>query len=465
MKRRLSINPVTRANGVLSLEVDLEDHAVVDARSIGPIFRGFEVLLKGRDPRDAPYFTERVCGICSAAHGIAACLALENAAGVTIPPNGQLVRNLVLGADFLQSHIRHFYLLALPDYFAGPDVPPFRPRSFQDLRFGREAELRLTEHYVQAIAASRRAHQVVGMLGGKAPFPHSLVPGGASISPTAHLVTEVRSVLREVRGFIEGIYLDDLELLKVTYPDYFELGTGPLDLLVFRLFPLLPGGALWDSGAVLDGRPEAVVEAEIAEDVTRAFFAQAAGGHPSQGHTYPDPGKENSYTWVKAPRYRGRAMECGPLARAWLSGDRTRGPSVMARLEARAREALQVARAMEDWLDQLVPGDPVTLPITVPRNASASGLAGAQRGALGHWMRIEGGRIASYQIITPSAWNFSPRDSQGQPGPVERALMGTRVENPEEPVELGRIVRSFDPCVSCAVHVTRAGGQAQVLKL
>jgi hydrogenase large subunit len=326
MTRKLAINPVTRTNGVYSLEAEVDGGVVVDARSIGPVFRGFEVLLQGRHPLDAPYFTERVCGICSSAHGTAASLALEAAAEAVPPPNGLWVRNLIQGGDFLQNHIRHFYLLALPDYWAGPDVAPLRPHAGQDLRFGRAAEERLTRGYTGALAASRRAHQFAAMIGGKAPFPHGLMPGGATVSPHAQLLVELAAVLKDIRAFIDDHMLPDLELLLATYPEYRTVGTGPADFISYDLFRQPGAAPVFAAGTVVDGRPEPLNQHEIAEDIQHAYFAGTGSHHPAGGQTHPDPAKPGAYSWVKAPRYRGRPMECGPVARAYRPGGA--GPSV-----------------------------------------------------------------------------------------------------------------------------------------
>jgi hydrogenase large subunit len=128
--------------------------------------------------------------------------------------------------------------------------------------------------------------------------------------------------------------------------------------------------------------------------------------------------------------------------------------SVLGRHLARAIEAKVVADAMADWVLELVPGGEVFAPYELPVEGEGAGLIGAPRGALGHWVRLEGGRIAHYQCVVPTTWNASPKDDQGRPGPMEEALTGTPVRDPENPFEVVRVVRSFDPCLACAVHVT-----------
>ncbi|MBM4028651.1 MAG: nickel-dependent hydrogenase large subunit, partial [Planctomycetes bacterium] len=162
--------------------------------------------------------------------------------------------------------------------------------------------------------------------------------------------------------------------------------------------------------------------------------------------------KSNAYSWLKAPRYSGRPCEVGPLARMWINGEYAHGVSVMDRHLARAQEALKIAQAAQRWLEELVPDGPVYTPPVIPAMATGMGLTEAPRGALGHWLGISGGRISQYQVITPTTWNASPRDNKGILGPMEEALLGTPVQNPEKPIEVMRVIHSFDPCLDCAVH-------------
>jgi hydrogenase large subunit len=167
----------------------------------------------------------------------------------------------------------------------------------------------------------------------------------------------------------------------------------------------------------------------------------------------PNPAKPDGYSYNKAPRYRGLALEGGPLAQLWIRGNYQRGVSVMDRLIARALLSREVAALMHKWLTVLKPGQSVFKSYRLPDTGTGVGLTGAMRGPLGHWLKVDGGRIKHYQIVTPTAWNFSPHDDDGRPGPTEEALLGTPVADPEFPVEIGRIIRSFDPCMACAAHV------------
>ncbi|MEW5761690.1 MAG: nickel-dependent hydrogenase large subunit [Bacillota bacterium] len=460
MRRTVIIDPVTRANNQGRIEVVIEGGRVVDCRSSCFFFRGFEVMLEGRDPRDAPYFTERICGICSAAHATAAAFALENLAGVRPPRNGNILRNLILAADTLQNHIRHFYVLAVPDYVAMPEKPPFTPRYRRGYRLPAGVNARMIEHYFAALDVSRAAHEMVTALGGKAPFGHGIVAGGATVPPDAAVVLELRSRLGKIREFVRGKMLPDAHAIAEAYPEYFELGKRSVRLLQFGLFPADPERREFHfPGMVVEeDRSREVDAASITEHVRHAYFEEnGAPRAPGFARPEPRPGKPGGHSWIKAPRYEGKAFEGGPLARLWITGRYRRGVSAMDRILARAYETDLLCNLMEQWLEELEPDRPVFIPFEVPKEGEGLGLTGSMRGNLLHFMRVERGRISRYDIITPSAWHFSPRDDLGRPGPVEEALLGTPVETPEEPVEVGRIVRSFDPCYACATHVMVGG--------
>jgi hydrogenase large subunit len=249
------------------------------------------------------------------------------------------------------------------------------------------------------------------------------------------------------------------------------VGRGPGNLLSLGVFGSGPGGdtnPLLRRGQVLAGATTAqtVNTRAIAEQVTCSWYDDGTQNlKPSTGVTTPLYPKNNAYSWLKAPRYNGRPYEVGPLARMWISGDYTRGISVMDRHAARAQEASKIARAMTGWLDQLDGAGPVHAACTVPQAATGEGLTEAPRGALGHWLRIGGSRISGYQIVTPTCWNASPRDASGIRGPMEEALVGTPILDASEPVEVLRVIHSFDPCLSCAVHVTRPGRAAALTVL
>ncbi|HIE12827.1 MAG TPA: hyaluronate lyase [Desulfotomaculum sp.] len=456
MSRQIIIDPITRTSSRGHVEVTIEQGKVVAARLSTLFFRGFEIMLRGRDPRDAPYLTQRICGICAAGHATAAAYALEDLAGVRPPRNGHLLRNLILTADTLQNHIRHFYLFAMPDFVRGPERSPFIPRYRHGYRLAPKIETRLMEHYFEAVKVSRIAHEFLAALGGKAPFVHGILPGGATVPPDGALVLDLRAKLDTIGRFIKEKMVSDLQTVSEAYREYYKFGRRPLRILVHGFLPVDPERKRFHfpTGVVEEDGTKELDASAIAEHLRHAYFKEDAGPQPAgQQETTPQPGKSGAYSWIKAPRYNGRPFEGGPLARLWVAGCYRRGISAMDRLTARVKETEILCGLMKEWLEELAPGEPVFTPFKPPKSGEGLGLTDSMRGPLLHYVQVEGGRISRYEIITPSAWNFSPRDDAGRPGPVEEALLGTPVADPGEPIEIGRIIRSFDPCFSCATHI------------
>jgi hydrogenase large subunit len=468
------IDPVTRLEGHLKIEVtvDAVDGAqrVVDARATGTLFRGFESILLNRHPWDAQHITQRICGVCPVSHGMAAVSALDRASGVSPPANGRILRNLVLGSNYLQSHVLHFYHLMLQDFVDGPAMAPWQPSWGSDKRIAGESAKPLVDHYVAALEIRRKAHEMGAIFGGRLPHPPAFIPGGMTTTARADRIARFKQLLADVTGFIQDVYCHDALLLEVAYNDYFTVGRGPGNLLAYGVFDDDPEGStkLLRRGRVQAGSIEAtpVDLAGIAEDVSRSWYAGGPALKPAEGATAPLYPKDDAYSWLKAPRYEGEPSEVGPLARMWVNGDYRHGISVMDRVLARAHEALKVARAMASWAESIEPEGPVWTEVAAPAGPAAGvGLTEAPRGALGHWMEVSGGVISRYQVVTPTCWNASPRDGAGKRGPMEEALVGTPVKNVDEPVEVLRVIHSFDPCLSCAVHVARPreGARVQVL--
>jgi hydrogenase large subunit len=466
-----AIDPVTRIEGHLKVDVAIDTvggvQQVTDVRTIGTLFRAFERILIGRDPRDAALLTSRICGVCPTSHSMAAVLALDAAAGLSVAGAGRVLRNLVHGACFLESHILHFYLLSLPDYIHGPGMPPWTPGFEMDRRVDKASADLLLAHYLEAITVRRRCHEIGALFGGKLPHTPGYIPGGFTAVPSQPNIDAFLAGLNEIIAFIETRYLPDAERLASLFSDYFFIGRGYGNLLSYGAFELDNAGSakLFQPGRVAGGAGavQPFSEAAITEDVTRSWYSDADNHlHPSVGETRVQYPKAEGYSWLKAPRYAGAPYECGPLARMWMSGEYTHGVSVMDRIRARVCEARKLALAMRDWAGELLAGD-----VTVfddwptPQSATSIGLTEAPRGALGHWLSIEGGTIARYQVITPTCWTISPRDGAGQLGPLEQALVGTPVANAAHPVEVLRVIHSVDPCLDCATHVLRADEAAK----
>jgi hydrogenase large subunit len=458
------LDPVSRLEGHLRVEVTIETvdnvQQVIDARASGTMFRGFEMILEGRPALDAPHLTQRICGVCPVSHALVSVLALERAAPVAVPDNARLMRNLVLGASFLASHVLHFYHLSLLDFVAGPDRPPWTPRWSADQRINGAAAQTLVDHYVQALSIRRKAHEAGAAFGGRMPHPPTYLPGGFTTTPRASRISKCDGLVDEIIAFIQDTWIPDVQSVATAYSDYYAIGGGPGNLLALGAFDLDGSGSnrLFERGRVEAGIAgvQAVDVASITEAVEYSWYQDAgAPRNPAQGQTTPQHPKAEAYSWMKAPRYAAKPYEVGPLARLWVNGEYTNGISVLDRHLARAEESLKIATAMKGWLAELDPSGPVHTEYSVPANGQGVGLAEAPRGALGHWVSISSHEIEHYQVVTPTCWNASPRDEADVLGPLEQALVGTPVADADEPVEVLRVVHSPDPCLACAVHVAR----------
>ncbi len=486
MKTRVIVDPMTRIEGHLKVEAVVEDGEVVEARVGGTLYRGLEQILAGRDPLDAVQITQRICGVCPTAHALASSQCLDNALGIVPPHNGRIIRNLIQGANYIQSHILHFYHLVALDFVRGPEFPPFVPRFEADYRLPKSTSDEIVDHYIQALHIRLKAHEMSAVFSGKMPHCASVVPGGVTVTPTVDKVTTFLWRLKELRDFIDHVYLPDVLTIAEVYRDYAELGVGCKNLLSFGAFDLDDHADVtrrkryFEMARYSGGKLEVVDPDQITEDVTYSWYRSPSRLRPASGETVPDAHKKEAYTWLKAPRYDGAPFEVGPLARAFIAY--TKGsPSSEARLidEAltrlrleprhlfsvtgrslcRAIETKVLADAMADWVLQIELGQPVAVPHTMPDSAQGAGLWEAPRGALGHWISIRNKRIERYQAVVPTTWNASPHDDRGQAGPIEQALIGAPVKDPKNPFALGRIIRSFDPCIACAVHLVTPRGK------
>jgi [NiFe] hydrogenase large subunit len=520
---RVVIDPVTRIEGHLRIEVEIRNGQVAAAWSSGMLFRGIETILKDRNPEDAWLFTQRLCGVCTYVHGSSSVRCVENALGITVPPNARTIRNLQMGAQFLHDHIVHFYHLHALDWMdltAALNADPAKTASLAKtvtpkapaIDFSAvqsrlkafvaggqlgifagaywphpayllepEENLLLAAHYLEALKLQVKAGRMHAIFGGKNPHPQSLKVGGVTCRDEAITagIAEFRSLLQETQAFIDTVYVPDAVLLAQAYPEWSGLG-GTGNFLAFGEFPLSaeePASLYFPQGVILNrGAAQALRSADIAEHVKHSWYDGETARHPSVGETLPRVSALNTadrYSWLKAPRYAGEPLEVGPLARVMVAYKNNQ-PAVKAavdgflknaglsfnqihstvgRTAARALETTVIAQAMGGWLNGLRAGGSLLQPWSMKASASGVGLNEAPRGALGHWIQIQNGKIGNYQMVIPSTWNFGPRCGADKPGPVESALVGTPVADPQRPVEVLRTVRSFDPCIACAVHV------------
>lgn len=503
MAIKVDIDPITRIEGHLAVSIEIESGRVAKAYSKGEMFRGYEMLLKGRDPLDAQQITQRICGVCPVSHGIASILAQDDAYGIEPPENGRLVRNLILGANYIQSHIIHFYHLSALDFvdiaavtkYQGNDpmlkelkewvqsqisskvlypAAPFLPRYEGNYLENTELNIMAISHYLEGLQMRALAQKMGVLFAGKMPHVAALVPGGATETVSAHKIAAYASMLKKLRQFIDHKYLADVAAVAAAFPEYLKVGMGCGNFLAYGVFPGNTAGPdkFLPSGVIIQGKLQDFDKDKITEDVKHSFYSSESGLKPANGQTKPQSGKGDAYTWLKAPRYDGAVVEVGPLARilvAYQQGNSTVKQmvdgllkklggktedliSTLGRHAARAIECKLVADQCAQWLAQLNPGKPTFEDFTIPEKSAGVGLSEAPRGALGHWIEIKNHKIDNYQCVVPTAWNCSPRDDKGHPGPVEQALVGTPIANAKHPIEATRVVRSFDPCIACAVH-------------
>ncbi len=558
MSTRIVVDPITRIEGHLRIEAEIKDGRIVDAYSSGTMVRGFELILKGRDPRDAWAFTERACGVCTTVHALASVRTVENALGITVPPNAELIRNLMFCAQYLQDHVVHFYHLHALDWVdvvsalkADPkktseiaqsisNWPKSSPKYFADVQkrlkafvesgqlgifangywghgaYKLPAEVNLlgTAHYLEALEWQKEIVKVHTVFGGKNPHPNYLVGGvpcsintDESNALNAERLALVGTLFEDAEAFIDQVYIPDLLAVAGFYKDWGAIGGGLKNYLAYGDLPTNgyndPSSFKFPRGAILDRDLSKVHEVDgadamqIQEDITHSWYAYAGGDgtplHPWSGetklnYTGPKPPYEHleveqKYSWLKTPRWRGHAMEVGPLARllvAYARGNKEVQESVngalkaldvpvgalfstLGRTAARGLETQLIARWSKEFYQQLLSniknGDTRTFdktnwePETWPAEAKGVGMSEAPRGALAHWIVIKDQKIDNYQLVVPSTWNASPRDAAGKRSAYEEALIGTPVKNPDQPVEILRTIHSFDPCIACAVHL------------
>jgi hydrogenase large subunit len=480
---KLVIDPITRIEGHMAVEVMVDDSIVKEAKSSGTLFRGLELILEGRDPRDANRLTQRICGVCPASHSKGSAMCLDSAFNINdkIPENGRIIRNLILGSNFLQSHILHFYHLTALDYVDTKEtvgeLHPFMPRYEGDYRLPKEINQKAVNHYLTALDIRRKSHEMLALFGGKMPHNIGIVPGGVTEKPTEDKITSFLWRLNEIREFIDNSYIPDVIAVAKVYSDYFGIGRGCGNLLDYGGFELADG-MLFKPGVVSEKLElNEFTSDNITEDVKYSWYINSTSGkNPQQGDTSPEPEKKQGYSFIKSPRYESKVYEVGPLARMvinYAQGDETIKAminqvlaefsaepdvlfSVLGRHAARAIECKVVADAMADWVLELKPDEPIIVEYEIPQESEGAGLTAAPRGCLGHWISIKDKKIKRYQVITPTAWNASPKDDRDQPGPIEQSLIGTKIKDEENPFEIVRIIRSFDPCLACSVHLITA---------
>ncbi|MCR4376687.1 MAG: nickel-dependent hydrogenase large subunit [Rhodospirillales bacterium] len=483
MTRRI-IGPFNRVEGDLEVRLDIAAGKVEAARVSASMYRGFEQILHGRPMMDAISINPRICGICSVSQSVATADALADLLGIVQPENGRLGINLVHAAENLADHLTHFYLFFMPDFTRAVygQKPWFDDAS---ARFAAKSG----RGQSAVLAARARLLNITGILVGKWPHTLAIQPGGLTHAPDEGACMRLKSVLADTRTFLQdvlfgqplehianlegrqalGVAIDTALAAGADFGRFGRIarnlsleayGQGYTRFMSFGAY-LIAGEAAFAPGMMDAGTRHALRVPDFAEELSHSWYS-GEPAHPEQGETHPDADREGAYSWSKAPRVAGEPVEVGAIARQVVAGHSLMldlvggGPAnVYTRIVARMVESARIVLLMEDWVRRLEPLAPVNLdtPHASQQSGSGVGLVEAARGSLGHWVRIEAGRIEHYQIIAPTTWNFSPRDGAGKPGAVEYALEGTPVADGDEgDAMVQHVVRSFDPCMACTVH-------------
>ena len=573
--QRVVVDPITRIEGHLRAEVNIDENNVItNAVSSGTMWRGLEIILKGRDPRDAWAFVQRICGVCTGTHALTSVRTVEDALGIDIPENANSIRNIMQLSLQVQDHLVHFYHLHALDWVnpvnalkadpratsalqrkVSPHHPNSSPGYFRDVQnrlkkfvesgqlgpfkngywtspaylLPPEADLMAVTHYLEALDFQKEIMKTRTIFGGKDPHPNWVVGGvpcpinmdgvGGVGALNMESLNRVHQILKDAKTFINDVYIPDLLAIAQFYKGWlYGGGLSGQNVLAYGDIPdrandYSPDSLMMPRGAIINGNLEEVHEVDlrdpdqIQEFVPHSWYTYpdgVKGLHPWDGITEPyfdissakgdshhiEQLDENAaYSWIKAPRWRGHAMEVGPLARyivGYAQGHEYYSEqinrvlktldipvsalfSTLGRTAARGLEAQWAADQQLYFFDKLMTniknGDSATHsgelwdPAEWPSEAKGVGFSEAPRGALAHWIRIKDTRIDSYQCVVPTTWNGSPRDEEGNIGAFEAALLNTRVERPEEPVEILRTLHSFDPCLACATHVMSEDGE------
>lgn len=481
--------PLNRVEGDIEVTAEINDNVVTDARCSGVMFRGFENFMIGRGPLDGLVITPRICGICSTGHLFAAAKALDMIAKIKVPPDAIRLRNIALMTEKIQSDIRHTFLMFTADF-----INPI----YQDISLFEEAVQRYDLYHgrtvLEVIRQTRKFIGIIAIIGGQWPHSSYMVPGGVVSVPTIGDILQCKLLLKQFQHWYEtqilGCQIDRWNAIKnlkdlndwVDESDSHRnsdvgffirfckeigmdiIGKGHSNYISFGAFdiPNAPDNRLIRSGFFQNHTYELFDQSYIEEDITYSWFKNHNGSkHPFCQKTNPyATGEEGiKYSWAKAPRYKGKPAETGPFAERIISQDplfldilSEKGASVFLRQLARLIRPATLIPVMDMWLNEISQNSSFYNPPGVIKDGEGFGLMDVTRGALGHWVKIRNGKIDHYQIITPTAWNASPRDSSGVRGPIEEALVGTFIKDINNPVELGHIVRSFDACLVCTVH-------------
>ncbi|MBI5184372.1 MAG: nickel-dependent hydrogenase large subunit, partial [Nitrospinae bacterium] len=457
---------------------------IFEAKASGVMFRGFEYILKGHFPEDALVYTPRICGICSISHSVASSNALAAISEDFTPSrSGQYAKNISHATENSMSHITQFYLYFAPDLlnkkYAGLEYYPALEKRLAGLK---------GESVKTIISERKRFLEILGLICGKWPHTLAIQPGGITKALTTSDILRIKSVLKHFTAVMETVLLgmpvkDYLKIKSINDFDsafmedsinrsdlalfyffakeagFLGMGKGPGKFIAACAYPLTEGQLFMPAG-YRDNGVSPLDAGKITESIKYSFFdSENPVSAPERDASEPKWGKPKAYSWGKAPRYNGEVVEVGALGRQLICGDNLitelfskHGSTVFTRVFARLHEAVKLLDIMDKWADELSPDENYYAKNTLKQNAEGIGLTEAARGMLGHWISVENRKIKNYQVITPTGWNASPLDERETPGALEKSLLGLPVEDESNPVEIEHVIRSYDPCLVCAVH-------------
>jgi uptake hydrogenase large subunit len=504
MARRIIKMDLNRVEGDLEIKLEVDDHTVTDAWCVGTMYRGFEQILVGRDPKDALVITPRICGICSTSQLYAATSALEVAFQSPLAPNGTRIRNLCLMAEAVMSDARHTFLMFAPDLcneaYRGQPLYDEALALFEPPFKGRVAR--------ETVQNSKQILGIVIAFGGQWPHATYMAPGGVTCELTSESLAACLTAIDAYTEWYEQVVLgcsSEQWLALRTMDDFFawldedeahqrsavgvftrfgralglhQTGLGTPHLLSAGCYydpeqwrpPFAERHCLLPAG-FYNGQTRQVEPfdpGEVAEHVRYSWYVDYGGGrHPWEGETQPDYQPESDrYTYAKAPRYRDQVVQLGPLSDLVIAGDslltsffQAEGANTWLRQFARLHRPVSLLQQMRRTVMELRHhfSEPTFIKSNPGTEGAGCGLINAARGSLGHWVKIQNGRIANYQVITPTSWNGAPRDSSGRRGHWEESFIGLEIKDLDNPIELCHVVRSHDACLVCTVHFTKSG--------
>jgi len=541
--KKIVIDPITRIEGHLRAEVEVDDNGVVqEAYVSGQLFRGIEIILKDRDPRDAGLMAGRICGVCTNSHFRGAVSAVEDAYSIEIPKNAEIIRDLMAMALFIQDHVVHFYHLHALDFvditsalsadakLTSKEAHKYSDKPFRnshahyeatinklqnfvdagklgpfangywghsDYKLTPEQNLVMISHYLEALKFQTKISKAVAIFGGKTPHPQSIVVGG--ITSVADMLNPQRLndylfVMKEAKEFIDRAYLPDAKLLATAYRDEIKAGIGRANgnFMSVGGYEFEGEQRLFCSGIVYGHDFENIEEFDekkVTEEVDRAWYKgnEVFYTDLNEDGTLKTEKNDDKYSWIKAPRYDGKVMETGPLARVIISYKKDNKliksfvdefldatdlelidlSTTVGRNAARAIETGYICEYIFKLVSRLIQNIKYYDTDTwtkfdfekLPRDTKGSVFLEVPRGTLSHFVNIKEQKIDNYSVIAPTTWNATPKNFDGVRGAYEEALIGVKIEDTAKPLEVLRVIHSFDPCLACAVHIIDTKGK------